>query len=188
VTRALAAVCLLAASGHAVETHGAAERVAWIERALAALRATPPEALAEATRYAQVMSRSSCASETERLAIECLMTAMRQYCRKKGDSCTLVFDVILARLLGDAQRIPVEKRYQIMTRKRDYHRELERESRQLAGALAVDFRLRTGPARSDAQLARNLDQYCLTASDDNEMPWQACVSSLVWFIAGGENR
>jgi hypothetical protein len=184
VTRALVIVCALVTAAAANETHGSAERRAYLQRALSALRAQSPEALAQATSYVQVMSRSSCASEVERLKVECLMTASRQYCKKRGGSeCSAVMDVIVARQLGDAQLIPTEKRYQIMTHAKDYRRELERESRQLAGALAVDFRLRAGEASSDAQLAEKLDQYCLAAGDDNEMPWQACVSSLVWFIA-----
>jgi hypothetical protein len=71
-----------------------------------------------------------------------------------------------------------------MTHAKDYRRELDRESRRLAGALAVDFRLRMGDAAGDAELARKLDRYCLAASDDNAMPWHTCAASLVWFIAG----
>jgi hypothetical protein len=188
VSRALIAACVLALGGVAVadeETHRAEQRVAYIEHALAALRATAPEPLAQATNFAQVMSRSRCASEVERLKLECLMTASRQYCKKKGDDpqrCNLVFDVVVAKLLGDAQLISTEKRYQIMTRTKDYRAELERETRRLAGALAVDFRLHASEAPTDAQLARDLDHYCLVASDDNAMPWQACVASLAWFI------
>lgn len=169
----------------AEETHGAAERVAYLTEALAALRATPAEALAQATNYAQVMSRSSCASELERLKLECLMTASRQYCRKRGGEaqrCAVDLDVIVAKLLGDAQLIPTERRYQIMTTSKDYRRALAEESRRLAGALAVDFRLRMGAATSDAELAPAIDRYCLASSDDNAMPWQACASSLLWFI------
>jgi hypothetical protein len=192
MTRALVIACVLAFGGAAPaeETHRAEQRIAYLERALAALRATPPEALAQSAHYAQVMSRSSCASDVERLQIECLMTASRQYCRKKGDDvarCSLALDVIVARLLGDGQLIPTEKRYEIMARAKDYRAELERESRRLAGALAVDFRLRMGEAATDAQLARNLDRYCLAAGDDNGMPWQACASSLLWFIVTGSN-
>jgi hypothetical protein len=148
------------------------------------LRATPTEALSQASQYVQTLNRSSCATDVQRLKIECLMTASRQYCKKKREDCTVTMDVVIAKLLGDAQLIPVDKRYQIMTRAKDYRHELERESRQLAGALAVDFRLRMGDAATDAQLARNLDDYCRIAADDNEMPWQSCVSSLLWFITG----
>ncbi len=180
------AVVLGGAVAGADEPYGAAARVAYLDEALAALRATPAEALAQATNYAQVMSRSSCASEIERLKLECLMTASRQYCKKRGGEaqrCAVDLDVIVAKLLGDAQLIPTEQRYQIMTTAKDYRRALADESRRLAGALAVDFRLRTGPLPSDAELGRAIDRYCLAASDDNAMPWQACASSLLWFIA-----
>jgi hypothetical protein len=64
VTRAIViAIALVAGVASAEETHGAAERVAYVERALAALRATPPDALAQASHWAQVTSRSICASE-----------------------------------------------------------------------------------------------------------------------------
>jgi hypothetical protein len=163
-------------------THGAGERVAYLERALAALRATPPAELQQATDYAHVLNRSSCASAVERLKIECLMTASRQYCKKRGSDaqrCAADMDVVVSRMLGDAQRISTEQRYQIMTHYKDYRRELARESRRLAGALAVEFRLQMGDAANDAELARKLDQYCL---DQNDMPWQTCASSLLWFI------
>lgn len=190
--RALVVVCALAVAGAAAaeETYRATERVAYLERALAALRATPADALAQAVHYAEVMSRSSCASEVERLEVECLMTASRQYCKKRGGDaqrCAVALDVIVAKLLGDAQLISTEQRYQIMSRSKDYRRELERESRRLAGALAVDFRLRMGEAASDAELAQKLDRYCLAASDDNAIPWQSCVASLAWFIVSETN-
>jgi hypothetical protein len=164
--------------------HDVPERVAYLERALAALRATPAAELAQANDYAHVLNRSSCASAVERLKVECLMTASRQYCKKRSDAgrCAADMDVVVSRMLGDAQLISTEKRYQIMTQSKDYRRELARESRRLAGALAVDFRLRMGDATSDAELARKLDQFCLDTGDDHAMPWQACASSLLWFI------
>ncbi|HEX4458821.1 MAG TPA: hypothetical protein VIA18_12680 [Polyangia bacterium] len=186
IASALVLVGGLGAVAVADETPGAAERTAYLAAALAALRATPADALAQETNYAQVMSRSSCASDVERLKLECLMTASRQYCRKKGGEtqrCAADLDVIVAKLLGDAQLIPTAKRYEIMTAHKDYRRALADESRRLAGALAVDFRLRMGPQANDADLARAIDRYCLATSDDNAMPWQACASSLVWFIA-----
>ena len=189
VACALVAVAVVVAAAPrraaAEPTHGAAERVAYLERAMAALRATPPATLAQASDYAHLINRSSCASAVERLKVECLMTASRQYCKKRGSDaqrCAADLDVVVSRMLGDAQLISTEKRYQIMTRYKDYRRELARESRRLAGALAVDVRRRMGDAGSDAELARKLDQYCLATGDENAMSWQTCASSLLWFI------
>jgi hypothetical protein len=178
---------LLAARGaDADETHRAELRVAHIEAALGALRQTPAAALQQQNDYAHVLGRGACSSSVQRLKVECLMTASRRYCKKKSDSetqrCQLDMDVIVSNLIGDAQLVSTEKRYQIMTRYKDYRRELANEIRRLQGALAVDFRLRSGDTADDAQLAPKIDRYCLATTDENNLPWQTCVSSLVWFI------
>jgi hypothetical protein len=61
-------------------------------------------------------------------------------------------------------------------------RELDLELRRIQGALAVDFRQRMGESRSDAELARDIDQFCLATADATNLPWQACASSLTWFL------
>jgi hypothetical protein len=193
VRRALLfAVCALAVAAAtapvaAEETHRAELRVAYIERALAALRETPPSALAQASDYAHVLGRSTCSSVVQRLKVECLMTASRTYCKKKSSDepqrCQVDMDVIVSKMLGDTEQLSTEKRYQIMTHYKDWRHELARQSRQQGGTLAVDFRLRTGEGGSDAIVAKSIDQYCLATADENAMPWQTCVSSLLWFIA-----
>ena len=175
-----------AGDGAADQTHRAELRIAHIEEALGALRQTPAAALAQENEYAHVLGRGACSSSVQRLKVECLMTASRRYCRNKGGAetqrCQADMDVILSNLLGDAQLIPIEKRYRIMTREKDYRRALAQELRRIQGALAVDLRLRMGDAADDATLARNIDRYCLVTTDENDMAWQTCVSSLVWFI------
>jgi len=181
------AVPLVAARGQAEprQTHGAVDRVAYIKIALQAVRETPPDTLAQENEYARALSRGACSSAVPRLKVECLMTASRRYCRRRGESearrCQAGMDVAVSNLLGDAQLIAPDKRYQIMMRK-DYRRELAREIRRIQGALAVDFRLRKGEAEDDDSLAKNIDQYCLATADDTNLAWQTCVSSLVWFI------
>jgi hypothetical protein len=167
------------------ETHRADQRQAQIERALAAVRQTPPATLEQQTTYAHVLARGACASSVERLAVECLMTASRRYCHGKSDTqrCTDGMDVIVSNLLGEEQLIPIDKRYQIMTHSKDYRRELAHELRRVQGALAVDLRLRMGDAAGDdTRLAGNIDRYCLATGDEHDLAWPTCVSSLVWFI------
>ena len=179
------ALALIAGSAAADETHRADQREAHIARALAAVRATPAATLAEESGYVHVLARGACASSVERLAVECLMTAARRYCRGKSDAerCSDGMDVIVSNLLGEEQLIPLEKRYQIMTHEKDYRRELAHELRRIQGALAVDLRLRMGDAGSDeARLASHIDRYCLATGDEHDLAWPTCVSSLVWFI------
>jgi hypothetical protein len=188
MTRALwlTIALLVARPATADETHRADQRAAHITNALAALRQTSPEALQQQNDYAHLLGRGACSSSVQRLKVECLMTASRRYCRKKSDAdtqrCALDMDVIVSNLLGDVELVPIDKRYQIMTHYKDYRRELARELRRLQGALAVDFRMRSGDAADDAELARKIDRYCLATTDENNLPWQTCVSSLVWFI------
>lgn len=188
MTRAIVvalAIALVAGSAVADETHRADQRETHIARALAAVRATPAATLADESSYAHMLARGACASSVERLAVECMMTAARRYCRGKSDAerCSDGMDIIVSNLLGEEQLIPLDRRYQIMTHAKDYRRELQRELRRIQGALAVDLRLRLGDAGADdARLAANIDRYCLATGDEHELAWPTCVSSLVWFI------
>ena len=60
----------------------------------------------------------------------------------------------------------------------------ERERRRIQGTLAVDFRLHEGDAVDTRAMAANIDRYCTGGVDDSMFSYQACVSSLVWFIKG----
>ena len=35
---------------------------------------------------------------------------------------------------------------------------------------------------NDDVLAKNIDRYCVQTADTTSLAWQACASSLVWFI------
>jgi hypothetical protein len=188
IALALVALALVAGRARAEETHRAEARVRYLAATLAAVRATPPAELRQTSEYARTLARGACSASVERLKVECLMTAARRYCKQRGedaDRCGRDFDVVISNVLADEQLIPPLKRYEIMRTNKDYRRALAAELRRLQGALAVDFRLRTGDAADDAALAAHMDQFCLATSDETNLAWQTCVSSLVWFIAGG---
>jgi hypothetical protein len=189
---ALIVIVLLAGSARSAptETHGTAQRIAHILAALEAVEKAPADALSQGAEYARVLLRGACASGVERLKVECLMTAARRYCHKRSDAgCGVYMDVVLSNVLADEQLLTPDRRYQIMRANKDYRRAIAEELRRLRGALAVDFRLRTGEADDDATLARNIDHYCLTTSDETNLAVPTCVSSLVWFIrVDGQGR
>jgi hypothetical protein len=198
MTRAMPVAALLAlalvapSAARAQATHTAELRAAHIKSALEAVRQTPAEALGQANEYARVLNRGACSSSVQRLKVECLMTASRRYCHKKGEAeaqrCQASMDIVVSNILGDAQLISSEKRYQIMTRNKDYRRALAHEVRRIQGSLAVDFRLRMGDADDDATLAQHIDQFCVATADETNLAWQTCVSSLVWFIGTGNPK
>lgn len=186
--RALITAALLvwaAADAAPRETHGAAERVAHLQALLEAVRATPPARLEHAREFVRVLDRGQCAASTERLEVECLMAAARRYCKGGGARCHATLDVVISNVLADRLLVPPVRRYELMKGAKDPRRALDRELRKLQGALAVDFRLRMGGGDDDADLARKIDRYCLTSGDATNLPWQACASSLVWFLRAG---
>jgi hypothetical protein len=182
--RAAILILLVARAAGAVETHGAEQRVAHLVRLLEAVRATPASSLEHAQEYIRVLDRGQCAAATERLEVECLMTAARRYCQKGGGArCQAIMDVVISNVLADKQLIPSARRYELMKSAKDPRAELKREMRRIQGALAVDLHLHMGGASDDdAEVARHIDRFCRTTADATSLSWQACASSLVWFL------
>lgn len=177
---ALSAVALVLAADPA--PYARAQRVAYLEAALEAVRGARPELLTQGAEYAGVMERGACASPAVRLKVECLMTAARKFCKGKEASCPAVMDVVVSNALAEGQLVSTERRYDIMREHRDWRAELARELRRLQGSLAVDFKLRTAGAPAADSLGSRIDGYCVAAADKSHLAWQVCASSLVWFI------
>jgi hypothetical protein len=167
---------------------GADSRAAHIADALTAVAETSPAVLKEGADYARVLERGACSAGAQRLRIECLLVALQRYCHDRGDAearrCALYMDVVVSNVIADRRLIPTEKRYQIVRANVDYRPALARELRRVQGTLAVDFRLRMGDTEDTRAMAKNIDRYCLEGGDGSAISYQACVSSLVWFIKG----
>jgi hypothetical protein len=189
---AVAAALVFAASPEGVADSGGPYRdelrVEHIEKAARAIGETPPPLLQQGLDYARTLARGACSAGAQRLRVECLMVAVRRYCRDLGGPeaarCPDTMDVLVSNVLADERLIPVERRYQIVRENGDYRAALAVELWRIQGALAVDFRLHAGESRDTADLAAKIDHYCLAASSDEEarFSYQTCVSSLVWFI------
>lgn len=181
---------LVASTAQADPPYAAAARVTHIEGALEAVEKTPPEVTQQGIEYAKSIARGACSAGSQRLRIECLMIALQKYCKDRGDAelprCRFLMDVVASNVLADERLIPTEKRYRIMRDNKDYRTALARELRRIQGNLAVELRLATGDAPDDKTLAKNIDRYCLANADESSLPYQMCVSSLVWFIKGGQ--
>jgi hypothetical protein len=167
---------------------GEQARVSHIAGALAAVAEATPAALKEGADYARVLERGACSAGAERLKAQCLRIAVERYCRDRpGDDaprCALYMDVVVSNVLADPRLIPPEKRYTIIRTNVDYRPALADELRRIQGTLAVDFRLREGEGRDRPALAAEIDHYCLGDARPAAFSYPACVSSLVWFIAG----
>jgi hypothetical protein len=185
---ALLAIPVGGAAEPAARPFARESRVSHIAGALAAVAEAPPGALKEAVDYARVLDRGACSAGARRLRVECLIVAVGHYCRDRGDAearrCALYMDVIVSNVLADRRLIPPDRRYQIVRENTDYRPALERERHRIQGTLAVDFRLHEGDAVDTRAMAANIDRYCTSGVDESTFSYQACVSSLVWFIKG----
>jgi hypothetical protein len=179
--RALVLLLALRGTVFADEPYGAASRARQVERALTALAASDPAALARAEADARRLARGPCASGIALLQLECLTTSLRRRCagEEAPARCASVMDVVTSNLLGEERLLPESERggaapKDARSRARALHR--------ARGALALDFRLRMGPSSSDGELAAQIDRYCLRSADDTGLPWQTCAASLAWTI------
>jgi hypothetical protein len=181
VRRALLLLALaLARPAHADPPWSAASRARQIERALAALAESDPAALARTDGEARRMLAGPCASGFALLQLQCLTASLRKRCAEPGGEsprCIATFDVVASNLLGEERLLPESERDAVLD-PRTRARAIERAR----SALALDFRLRMGPAASDRELAAQIDRYCLRSADDTGLPWQTCASSLIWTI------
>jgi hypothetical protein len=183
---ALAIGLALGGGAPAKATYATPARTAHLEAVFGALKAAPAEVLVQAHQYVAVYERGACASPSQRLRVECLMTAARGFCKKRPKSeangCALYLDVVVSNLMAQRQLIPAERRYEIMKVAHDWRREMARQLRRMQGALAADFELRMGEAPDDAALAKNVDEFCGATADETHLSWQICAASLGWFI------
>ena len=143
-------------------------------RALAAVRATPAETLAQASDYArELMRRASCASERRAArSVECLMTAARRYCRqarrarRSAAPSTWTSSSATSSATGSSSRTR-EALPDHDAAPRTTAASWRDETRRIQGALAVDFRLRMGRrATTTRAWPRGIDRYCLATGDE----------------------
>jgi hypothetical protein len=182
----VAAWIAVALSAAPVQTHDVGHRVAHLGAALEAVQQAPSALLSQASEYASAMERGACASGVLRLKVECLMTAARKFCKGREASCPFLMDIVVSNVLAESHFVPAERKYEIMKNHRDYRAEVAREIRRIQGGLAMDFRLRSMDAPPDQSLPARIDSYCVATADKSNLSWQACASSLVWFIGTAE--
>jgi hypothetical protein len=177
------AIVSAAPASHVAQGYDRPHRVAYLKAALAAVRETRPDRLAQEYEYATALDRGACSVPTPRLRAECLVAAARRFCKEQGGSCALTMDVIASNVLAETQLVPPETRYELMKEYPDYRREVARRIWRLQGTLAVDFRLRSGGPTGGESLEDRIDTFCVASADKSNLPWQTCAASLVWFIA-----
>jgi len=180
----LVSIVALAAFARAEErqSYRAESRVAYVERALEAVRAAPAHQLQRADEYMRAMMRNACASGIDRLRVECMVTASRRYCAEHNNdaarriACGAYVDVLASRALAEEAAALFDGD------------DRTRDLRRAAAHLAIDFALSEGArAHGDASIATAIDRFCMDAASSTRTPaWQTCAATLIWTVAAHE--
>ncbi len=167
------------------------KRQDYVKHALAATLSAPKQTLDNLYQFVTMVEQSSCRSAFDALTLSCLQDQVQRNCRSQGGNCPLLSDVIVVNKLNEKQFVTREERVQIMKQEGTgnyaaiYSRLVSRKYALLATELLL-LQKRTCRPEEHACLARELDDYCIQNSDVKNIPWQACVSAIIWYI--GVNR
>ena len=174
-----AALVLLAATPYEPDA-----RVDYLKSALEAVESSSVKTREQAYKAVVTLEATTCSSQFERLAVECLITNSRRWCAKRpkaeAASCPLLMDVVVANVLAEKEHLTTTQRYDIMREHKDYRTEMSRQVRRIQATIAADFELRTGT--SAFTIPGRIDRYCLSRADESDLSWQSCAAVLVWFI------
>jgi hypothetical protein len=172
-----------------------AQRQDYIKNALAAVLTTSKQNLENLYQFVTVVEQSSCHSAFEALTLSCLQEQVERNC-KSGDSkarshCPILSDLIVVNKLNEKQFVTRDERLQLTRQESggSYATQYTRMvSRKYSLMVTEELLLgqRTCSSEENGCLAREVDDYCIGNSDVKNLPWQACVSAIVWYI--GVNR
>jgi hypothetical protein len=183
VKRALVIVALVAlhSGAHAdAPSYARDRRVAYIDRALGALRSMAPAATTALEDALQAGARSQCKAAYGRPPVNCLVQVAQSHCeaRPPGEriSCHLVADVALANLLGESELIDDKTRIGLMNESGGFRAAMRAELRRRYATLAAEMALTT----THAAAAEQIDAFC--AGTRRTLPWQRCAAAIVWYV------
>jgi hypothetical protein len=205
------AIALLA-SRNSAASPAAHDRIAHIDRALAAVRALGPAGRDALDRDVYTVARTRCHADTGTPTADCLIDAARAQCATSSDraSCEAAADVVAANLRSTSDFVDDATRVRLVRGSTDYRAALAGELRKRYALLAAELALASAGtdaaavesagfagARSDAhRRGETIDRFCrdrdlaihsCAPGDAACLPslaWSRCVAALVWFIGG----
>jgi hypothetical protein len=186
VVGSLVALC---ASASAAPDH-----IAYIARAVAALRAMTPPARAAFDRELYEAARTTCHADASAPTNTCLVEVARKRCGADA-SCAAAADVVITNQLSVPDFIDDAARIRIVRGSTDFQAALAAKLRERYGVLATELVL-SGSAIGDAGDGAAIDRLCRErdrsvhacepgdATCVGSLPWSRCVAALAWYVAG----
>ena len=177
-----ALLALLLTARPAAAGHGRPDRLAYLSRAVDAVRRLGGEGRGALADAMQTGARRRCRADRGDPSIACLIDLARAHCESQPPparaTCHLAADVVVTNLLSESELVDQATRVRFVTRGGDYRAAMRAELRVRYAALAADFAL-AEPGR-DGDLPARIDRFC--ARPDRELAWQRCAAALVWYI------
>jgi hypothetical protein len=169
----------------------APDRVAYVGRTLAAVRALGAAGRDKLDRELYAAARTKCHADSATPTAPCLVEAARAVCA--GDAtCEAAADVITANLRSIDDFVDEQARVRLLRGATDYHAALLLELRKRYGTLAAELVLAGGAANEPAAIDRMCSErdraiHACAAGDAAcvpSLPWSRCVAAVVWFVGG----
>jgi hypothetical protein len=194
VTRRVAFAVLIVVSAHSAASPAAHDRIAHIDRALAAVRALGPAGRDALDRDVYTAARSRCHADTATPTAACLIEATRAQCATSPTdraSCEAAADVVTANTRSTSDFVDDATRVRLVRGSTDYRAALAAELRKRYALLGAELALAS--AGTDAAAIdrfcreRDLAIHACAPGDAACLPslaWSRCVAALVWFIGG----
>jgi len=187
-------IALVLASAPSAASPAAHDRIAHIDRALAAVRALGVAGRDALDHDVYTAARTRCHADTATPTAACLIEAGRARCATSpGDraSCEAAADVVAANLRSTSDFVDDATRVRLVRGSADYRVALAAELRKRYALLAAELALAntgTDAAAIDRFCRdRDLTIHACTPGDPACLPslaWSRCVAALVWFVGG----
>lgn len=188
-TRAVFNVCLGLAllapfltPGRAAADHGRRDRVAYLSRAVDAVRHLGGAGRGALSDVMQTGARRRCRADRGEPSIACLIDMARAHCEAQPPAaraaCHVAADVVVTNLLSESELVDKATRVRFVSQGGDYRAAMRAELLVRHAALAADLILAEPGA--DGDLPARIDRFC--ARPDRELAWQRCAAALVWYI------
>jgi hypothetical protein len=171
----------IAAVAHA-QPYARDARVAYLGRALDAIRGLGADGRAALEGSLYRGARQTCRGASGVPSIKCLLDLGVTTCRSApaADACLVAADVILANGRAETEFVDEATRARLVASGGDYRASMRVELDKRYAALATDLVLAEPGA--DRDLAARIDRFC--ARREKPPAWQRCAAALVWFVAG----
>ena len=168
-----------------------ADRQKYVLNAVKAIRSTQRQFLVNLDHFVTAVERTTCRSDDLGMALACLLEQVEHNCKsveeKYKSRCHVIADLVVVNKLNEKQFATRAERVTLMKEATEntYQGQIEKLLMRKYALLTTEMIFNSNDTCMDADracLAKVIDEYCHQNADIKNIPWQACVSAIVWFM------